>query len=256
MAKIIDINAKNIDESELFCKKTKKNMEGYQSKVKWLKERFKEGLKYKTLMVKEGNKETLRGMIEYIPGEYNWRGINAVGWMVIHCLWVVGKQKNKGYGSKLLEEAINDAKKEGLYGVVGMSAEKGGWVPNKKIYINNGFEKVDEIEPYFGLYAIKFSDNASIPKFNPILDDEVKKYAQGVTILYSDQCPYLVDLVKELYIEFENKGDLFKAIKINNCKEAQRNGIYPYGTYCIICNGERTLYQHKTKREILKYKGD
>ena len=102
--------------------------------MKWIKERFKEGLKYKLLIVKEGNKETSRGMIEYIPGEFNWRGIKADGWMVIHCLWVVGKQKKKGYGSKLLEHAINDAKEQGMYGVVGMSADKGGWLPNTKIY--------------------------------------------------------------------------------------------------------------------------
>ena len=37
MAKIIDINAENIDESELFCKKTKKKLAGYQNKVKWIK---------------------------------------------------------------------------------------------------------------------------------------------------------------------------------------------------------------------------
>ena len=55
MARIIDINEKNIDEQELFCKKTKKKLPGYQNKIKWIKERFKEGLKYKLLLVKENN---------------------------------------------------------------------------------------------------------------------------------------------------------------------------------------------------------
>ena len=77
MVRIEDINEDNIDEQELFCKKTKKKFPGYQNKVKWMKERFKEGLKYKVLYVKEGNKESSRGMIEYIPWEYNWRGIQA-----------------------------------------------------------------------------------------------------------------------------------------------------------------------------------
>lgn len=252
MVQIIDINQQNIDNFELFCKKTKKNLAGYQNKVKWLKKRFKEGLKYKTLKVKEGNKETLRGMIEYIPGKYNWRGINAEGWMVIHCLWVVGKQKGKGYGSMLLEEAIKDAKTVGSFGVVGMSTEKGGWLPNKKIYIKKGFEKVDEIEPYFSLYAKKITNNNNpLPKFNPILEDKVKQYSKGITILYSDQCPYIVDLVDELIEGCEGKENSINAIKLNDCKEAQENGIYPYGTYCISCNGNISLYQHKTKKEIL-----
>jgi ribosomal protein S18 acetylase RimI-like enzyme len=248
MSKIIDINEKNIDEQEMFCKKTKKNLNGYQSKLKWIKERFKEGLKYKLLIVKEGNKETSRGMIEYIPGEYNWRGIQADGWMVIHCLWVVGKQKQKGYGSKLLEYAINDAKEAGMYGVVGMTADKGGWLPNRKLYENLGFEKVDEIDPYFALYSKALSDKVPIPKFYPISEEKKKLYEKGVTIFYSDQCPYIVDLVDEL--KEEPNGNKMNVIKLNHCKKAQQVGIYPYGTYCIICNGEISLYKHATRKQI------
>ena len=250
MAMIIDINEKNIDEQELFCKKSKKKFNGYQSKLKWIKERFKEGLKYKLLIVREGNKETSRGMIEYIPGEYNWRGVQAEGWMVIHCLWVVGKAKKHGYGSQLLELAINDAKKAGMYGLVGMSADKGGWLPNKKVYLNHGFEKVDEIEPYFGLYAKYFSEKPSMPKFYPLMKEKKKEIEKGITIIYSDQCPYVVDLVDELEEENKNNKSNFNAIKLNDCKEAQQNGIYSFGTYCIICNGKISLYKHATKKEI------
>jgi L-amino acid N-acyltransferase YncA len=248
MARIIDINENNIDEQELFCKKTKKKFNGYQSKVRWIKERFKEGLNYKLLIVKEGNKETSRGMIEYIPGEYNWRGIQANGWMVIHCLWVVGKAKEHGYGSQLLELAIKDAREAGMHGIVGMSADKGGWLPKSKIFENHGFEKVDEIEPYFKLYAKKFSDEVKIPRFYPISEEKQKEYQKGVTIFYTDQCPYLVDLVEEL--KQEPNGDKINAIRLNDCKEAQENGVYPYGTYCIICNGNISLYKHPTRKEI------
>jgi len=201
-------------------------------------------------MVSEGNKETLRGMIEYIPGEYNWRGIKADGWMVIHCLWVVGKQKQKGYGSKLLEYAIKDAKEAGMHGVVGMSANKGGWLPNKKIYLNNGFVKMDEIQPYFSLYAKNFSEGAPKPQFYPISDEKLKEYSNGVVIFYSDQCPYIVDLVDDLDETFKDNKELFKAIKLDSCEEAQKNGLYPYGTYCILCNGDISLYKHSTKKEI------
>jgi L-amino acid N-acyltransferase YncA len=213
MVRIVDVNEKNIDEQELFCKKTKKKLPGYQNKVKWMKERFKEGLKYKVLYVKEGNKETSRGMIEYIPGDYNWRGIQADGWMVIHCIWVVGKAKGKGSGDKLLKIAIEDAKEQGMHGIIAMSAEKGGWLPKKKLLINNGFKKVD-----------------------------------GVIVVYTDQCPYITDLVED--IKDLDKNGKFKAIKFNDCKEAQENGLYAYGTYCIICDGNISLYKHTTKKEI------
>ena len=247
-ARIVDVNEKNIDEQELFCKKTKKKFPGYQNKLNWMKERFKEGLKYKVLYVKEGNKETSRGMIEYIPGEYNWRGIQADGWMVIHCIWVVGKAKGQGSGDKLLQVAIEDANEQGMHGLVAMSAEKGGWLPNKKLLLKNGFEKVDEIAPYFSLYANIFNNGAPKPKFYSINENKQKKFSEGVTIVYTDQCPYITDLVEETR-ESDKKGK-FKAIKINNCKEAQKNGLYPYGTYCIICDGNISLYKHTTKKEI------
>ncbi|MFW9989187.1 MAG: GNAT family N-acetyltransferase [Candidatus Odinarchaeota archaeon] len=248
MVKIVDVNENNIDKQELFCKKTKKKFPGYKNKVNWMKKRFKEGLKYKVLYVKEGNKETSRGMIEYIPGKYNWRGIQADGWMVIHCIWVVGKAKGKGHGDKLLKVAIEDAKEQGMHGIVIMSTEKGGWLPNKKLLLKNGFEKVDEIEPYFTLYAKILNKDAPKPKFNPLDKNKQKEYSDGVTIIYTDQCPYITDLVEET--KKINKSGKFNAIKINDCKEAQKNGVYPYGTYCIICDGNITLYQHVTKRTI------
>lgn len=62
------------------------------------------------------------------------------------------------------------------------------------------------------------------------------------------QCPYVVDLVDEL--KKEPKGNKINAIKLNDCKEAQQNGIYPYGSFCVICNGEVSLYKHATRKEI------
>jgi len=51
--KIVDVSESNLDEYDLFCHKSKKEGEGYSNKVKWIKERFKEGLKLKLLLVKE-----------------------------------------------------------------------------------------------------------------------------------------------------------------------------------------------------------
>lgn len=51
----------------------------------------------------------------------------------------------------------------------------------------------------------------------------------------------------------KSKKDSFNAIKLNNCKELQHNGVHPYDTYCISCNGEFSLYKHTTKKEILEF---
>ena len=41
--KIVDLNHANIDEYGTFCLQSKKNTKGYRDKLKWVKERFKEG---------------------------------------------------------------------------------------------------------------------------------------------------------------------------------------------------------------------
>ena len=82
------------------------------------------------------------GFIETIPGEYAWRVVNAAGYTVIHCLWVVGQGKGKGYGTRLLQACLADARAEGRPGVA-MVASDGVWLAGKQIFLKNGFEQVD-----------------------------------------------------------------------------------------------------------------
>jgi GNAT superfamily N-acetyltransferase len=229
----------------------KKKEVGYQSRISWIKKRFKEGMKYKLLRVKEGKKSPNRGFIEYIPGKYNWRGINADGFMVIHCIWVVGRHKNQGYASKLLKVCMKDARIAGMHGIVGMSAEKGGWAPKKIFYEKNGLEKVDEFPPYYGLYVKRFFDDVSIPQFHSISKDKLKSYNNGITILYSHQCPYIPHLIDDVKQLAENNNLSFHTIKLQNSKEAQLNQLHPYGTYCITCDGELLSYKPGIRKETL-----
>ena len=107
--KIIDVNATNIDQTGFFCYMSKRKTEGFNHKLQCLKARFEEGMRIKMFELPE------RGFIEYIPGEYAWRAVNASGYMFIHCLWVVGKSKGKGLGAVLLDACIEDAKKSGIW---------------------------------------------------------------------------------------------------------------------------------------------
>ena len=122
--KIVDINDKNVNEYGLFCLKSRFKEDGCKNKIKWFMKRHKEGLRIKLLLIYEGEKRGFRsrGFIEYIPGECAWRGIEARGWMVIHCIWVVGKNKRQGLGSKLLKECLEDAK--GMNGVAVVTSRK------------------------------------------------------------------------------------------------------------------------------------
>jgi L-amino acid N-acyltransferase YncA len=239
-----------LDQFGLFCKKSQKKEEGYKSKVTWIKEQFKKGLKYKLLLVNEKGKQTSRGFIEYTPSKMSWRGIEAENWLVIHCLWVIGKHKNKGYGSELLKLSISDAKEQRMNGVVGMSAKKGSWLPNSKIYIKNGFKKVDEFEPDIELFALALSKDVIMPQFSKISEKRTKEFDEGINIFYTNQCSYLHSLIDDIEKIANEKNKKFRKFLLKDPTEAREASLHPYGTFSIICEGKVILYKPGIKKEI------
>ncbi len=209
--------------------------EGFPEKYNWLKERFSEGLKIKTLHSEE---DGTQGMIEYIPGKYCWRPVDAKDYMFIHCVFVGFKKiyKKKGYASLLLKECEKDTKKQKLKGIA-VVTRKGSFMAGKEIFIKNGFEVVDSEKPDFELLVKKINKNTPLPKFKNVDNKELKKYAKGVTIIRADQCPYTVKNVREI-VETAKKdyGIKVNIVNLKNYKEAQ-NSPCAFGTFCIIYNG-------------------
>ena len=241
---IVDVNETNIDTHGMLCLKSKKIGQGYQDKLKWIRERFKEGLRLKLLLVDEGPKRglTSRGFIEYVPGEHAWRGIDAEGYMVIHCIWVVGRNKGKGYGTRLLELCLNEARAKGMRGVAVVTSNS-GWLPQNKLFIRNGFEKSDTRPPDFELYVKRFSKSARLPKFFPVSQEKLKGYGKGLTVLDSYQCPYSSSLVSILRETAKGANVPMKVHHFSSSREARESGVHPYGTFCVLLNGKPVSYK-------------
>jgi GNAT superfamily N-acetyltransferase len=246
---IITVTDTNVDEYDLFCLKSKYKEEGYTNKITWFKEQFKKGLRIKLLRVFEGEKRGFcsRGFIEYVPGKYAWRGIEAKGWMVIHCLWVVGRNKGKGYGSQLLQGCIEDA--QGMEGVAVVTSEK-NWLPERSLFIKHGFEKADEILP-FELYVKKLSETVTLPRFKSISRERFERYGEGLVVVKSHQCPYAHDLTK-IIEEMAEKAHIPVRIEhLSHCTDAQENG-HPYGTFFVVLDGKVISYYPGDLTEVKK----
>ncbi|MHA2425266.1 MAG: GNAT family N-acetyltransferase [Candidatus Thorarchaeota archaeon] len=247
---IIDITPDNEQEYDLFCKKSKKKEEGYQKKLSWFQKRYAEGLRMKILRVREGNKFTSRGFVEYIPGEYAWRAVKASDYMFIHCLWVVGKHKKKGYGKMLLDLVIKDAKEQGFAGVAMVTSDQ-PWLTGKKLFIKNGFEIVDTAEPKFELIVKKFKDTPD-PAFPKNWVKRFKKYSEGLTVFYTDQCPYLPDAVKIVVNAGENLGIPVTTVELKSAKDVQQKSPTAFGIFGIVYKGELLRYYYMSTKELVK----
>jgi GNAT superfamily N-acetyltransferase len=232
---IIDTNADNILEYGVCGYKNIKRA-GYPEKVEWLKDRFPEGMKIKTLYSAE---DGTQGMIEYIPGEYCWRPVEASGYMFIHCIFVGFKRayKGKGYGSLLVNECLKDAGKENMRGVA-VVTRKGSFMAGKELFVKNGFEVVDKASPDFELLVKKLNKKLAYPKFKGDWGKRLSQYGKGLTIIRADQCPYSVKNVREISETVEKIYSIKpNIIELKNCQEAQ-NSPCPFGTFCIVYNGK------------------
>ena len=234
--KIIDLTLENIaDYGVCGYKDMKKHLE-LRKKVEWFKKYYPKGLRIKALLSKKGG---YQGMLEYIPGKYAHRPVDARGYMFIHCIFVGFKNefKEKGYASLLIDECINDAKKNNMLGVA-VVTRKGAFMVDKDIFLKKDFEVVDSAKPDFKLLVKKFDVNSKNPEFKSNMMDNLKQYRKGLYVIRSSQCPYTEKNVNAILESAKNKFNLKPKLIDLQDSNAVQNIPCGFGTFCIIYNGE------------------
>jgi GNAT superfamily N-acetyltransferase len=252
---VIDLNPDNIaDYGVCGYKDLKKHVE-LRKKINWFKEYYPKGLRIKAVVSKKGG---YQGMLEYIPGEYAHRPVDAAGYMFIHCIFVGFRKefKGKGLASLLLDECTQEAQDKEMLGVA-VVTRKGPFMVGNDIFLNKGFEIVDSAPPDFDLLVKKFDDKSENPKFKLNIDRGLTKYSDGLTILRSVQCPYTEKNVKGIIESAKNKFKLKTNLIDLEDHKAVQNTPCAFGSFCLIYNGEILSYHpiSKTRFEnIMKKK--
>lgn len=242
---IVDLNPDNIaDYGVCGYKDVKKHVE-LQRKIEWFKEYYPKGLRIKAAVSK---KSGYQGMLEYIPGEYAHRPVEADGYMFIHCIFVGFRKefKGKGLASSLLNECIEEAKDNEMLGIA-VITRKGPFMVGNDIFLKQGFEIVDSAEPDFNLLVQKFDDKSENPKFRADMDESLNEYSNGLTILRSVQCLYTEKNVNAI---IESAKDKFKLkTKLINLEGAEtvQNTPCAFGSFCLIYDGEILSYHPISK---------
>lgn len=234
--KTIDVTPANVDEVGFFCHMSRRKSAGWQRKRQWLEARFAEGLRIKLLDLSQGG----RGFIEYIPGEFAWRPAEAARFMFIHCLWVVGKSKGKGYGSMLLEACLSDARRQGANGVAMVTTE-GNWLAGRKLLLRHGFEKVEQAPPGYELLVHTFSDVA-LPSFSGEWEEKARRLGEGLSVVRTDQCPYLEDAAATALDVARDRGLNAREVELTSAREIRDRAPSPYGVFSIVLDG--TVLSH------------
>jgi hypothetical protein len=250
--KVVVVDGDNVDEEGFFCYKSKPKAVGFQRKLDWLRQRFAEGLKIRILY--KGKRSF--AFIEYLPGEYAWRAVDAAGYMFVHCLWTVGKGKNEGYATRLLSECTEDAHASGQRGVAMLTSSR-PWLVGSRFLLKRGFALVDTAPPSFELLVKEF-DGAPSPAFPQDWEERRARYGSGLTVVRADQCPYMEDAVRTVTEVGEELGIPTRVVEFQTAEEVRESAPTPYGVFGVVLDGELLTHQHnlkKMKEELLEKAG-
>jgi hypothetical protein len=137
-----------------------------------------------------------------------------------------------------------------MHGVAVLTIIRGGWSPKKDLFINNGFQKYDELPPNFELHALKFSNSFPDPQFHPLVSKRSQQYGDGLVVLTSYQCPYMVGAIRNIQNIAEEMGVPVTVHELQDHREAQQNGLHPYGTFHVLLNGKYVTHLPGGMRDI------
>jgi L-amino acid N-acyltransferase YncA len=201
-------------------------------KIEWIKQRFPEGLRIKLLYTDD--KKKVAGFIEYVPGEFAWRAVSAADYMFVHCIWIYpNENKNKGLGTRLIEECIEDARQNNCNGVAVITS-KNAFMANSSLFLKNGFCEIANDGSGNELLAFSFKEGTL-----PAIKDWKKQLTtfHGLHIVYSKQCPWVARMVEEIKeSELVHKLNL-QITELKTSADAQ-NAPSLYSVFNLINNGK------------------
>lgn len=218
MENFISLDAANIEKEHICCAiSDKKCTDGYQQKKEWLKKEFDNGYVFRRLDARA------KVFMEYGPAEKTWSPVSAPNYLFINCFWVSGQYKGKGYGKKLLQLAIDDAKQQGKDGLVTIAGKKKfHFMSDAKWLSKQGFEITETTTDNFSLLAYKIKPDAANPKFNSSVHTSEKTDNKGITVYYSNRCPFTEYHVNISLAETAQKRKLpLQIVKLDTIEKAQ-----------------------------------
>lgn len=234
MENFITLTQENIADEHICCAfSDKKCEEGYELKKDWLRTQFDNGYVFRRLDARA------KVFIEYGPAEYGFVPVNADNYLLINCFWVSGQYKGKGYAKALLQSAIDDAvrqSKNGLVTVVG--TRKFHFMSDTKWLIRQGFEICHELASGFCLLTKKINENALDPRFKECVVSGECADKNGITVYYSNRCPFTEYHVRTSLPETAKKRKLpLTIIKLETIEQAQ-SAPTPATIFSLFYNGQ------------------
>lgn len=229
----ITLTPDNIQSEHICCAfSDKKCAESYALKKQWLAREFDQGYVFRRL------DERAKVFIEYGPAEKAWAPVIAPDYMMLGCFWVSGQYKDQGHGKALLQQVIDDARKNKKQGIVTVAgAKKFHFMSDTHWLLQQGFEVVDTTPAGFVLLSLSFGKPKAPPQFNAFARSGQCPHKQGLVAYYSNRCPYSEYHVGTSLVETARKRKLpLQVVKLETLEQAQSSPT-PATVFSLFIDG-------------------
>ena len=187
--------------------------------------------------------------IEYAPLESAWVPIVGDNYIYIYCLWVLSENKGKGYGRRLMESCIADAKAQCKSGVCMLGAKKQkAWLSDQSFAKKFGFETVDETENGYELLALSF--DGTKPRFAENAKKETID-SKKLTVYYDAQCPFIPGRIESNRKFCEENGIDADFIEVDSLEKA-KNLPCVFNNWAVFCGGKFVTVNLLDERALKK----
>lgn len=240
----ITLNETNLEQEHICCAMSGgKGDDCAASKKAWLKDRFADGLVFRRLDARG------KVLIEYLPAEKAWCPIEAEGFLHINCFWVAGKFQGQGYGTKLLESCIADAKAQGKRGLTVLSSpKKAPYLSDPGFLKAKGFQLADTAPPQFELLYLPLAENCPVPRFRDCARAGTCR-EPGLVLYYTNQCPFPAKYVPLAQSFAAQNGVDLTVRKLESAEQAQACPC-PFTAYSLFWNGSLVTYEILSEKKF------
>jgi GNAT superfamily N-acetyltransferase len=242
----VDITQANMGQVPL-CGIKDPGHEGRLAKEGWLRTALKKGLQARVLLTEKGIQF---GYVEWLPGEHAWRGVDASGYMFLHCIWTYFREyQGKGHGKLLIQACMDDAREAKMKGVATVARDR-PWLAGSALFLKHGFEVVATAPPDYELLVKKLDRSAPDPRFRGDWARRLKKCGSGLTIIRAAQCPHSVRFADKIAAAAEASYGLKpRMVTLKTWRQAEAAPT-PFAVFAVIYDGELVADHHVSVRRF------
>ena len=140
--------------------------------------------------------------------------------------------------------------RDGGFDGVAMVTSNGVWLADNTLFVAHGYEEADSAPPSFQLMVKRFNDSP-MPRFPTDWGPRAAAFGSGVTVVTSNQCPYLEDAESAIVAGAETLGLPVRIVSLDSPQEVQNRSPSPFGVFAVVMDGELLSYHYLLEKDFV-----